>query len=168
MNHLRQSKIYRHKFRNQLQTAHGKWSERESIVLREQDEEGRVSFGELCPTPGFISSQLDELYPIVKDWEMGNDYNDNTLISSAISCIRSEIWDPPITRKTTKEVFTAELYSNKTKERVFELEKLLSGKRFKNLFTPSGMKNQLQFFKSLKISDLARMGAELEAKEYFE
>ncbi len=114
MNHLRQSKIYRHKFRNQLQTAHGKWSERESIVLREQDENGRVSFGELCPTPGFLSFQLDDLYPIVKDWEMGNNYKDNILISSAISCIRSEIWDPPITRIATKEVFTAELYSAKT------------------------------------------------------
>ena len=40
--------------------------------------------------------------------------------------------------------------------------------RYKNLFTPSGMKNQLQFFKSLQISDLALMGAELEAEEYFE
>ena len=40
--------------------------------------------------------------------------------------------------------------------------------RYKNLFTPSGMKNQLQFFKALQISDLARMGAELEVEEYFE
>ena len=28
------------------------------------------------------------------------------------------------------------------------------------------MKNQLQFFKALQITDLARMGAELEAEEY--
>ena len=115
MNHLRQSKIYRHKFRNQLQTSRGNWSERESIVLREQDDEGRVSFGELCPTPGFHYSKLNDLLPIVKDWELGNDYKDNPLIKSAISCIGSEIWDSPINQKGTKEVFTAELYSTKTK-----------------------------------------------------
>ena len=114
MNHLRQSKIYRRKFRNQLQTSRGTWSQRESIVLREQDGEGRVSFGELCPTPGFHFFQLDDLFPIVKDWELGNNYKDNPLISSAISCIGSEIWDSPIKHKATKEVFTSELYSTKT------------------------------------------------------
>jgi len=39
--------------------------------------------------------------------------------------------------------------------------------RYKNLFSPSGLKNQLQFFKPLKISNLARLGASLELREHF-
>jgi len=37
--------------------------------------------------------------------------------------------------------------------------------RYKNIFSPSGLKNQLQFFKPLRISDLTRIGSELEARE---
>jgi sporadic carbohydrate cluster 2OG-Fe(II) oxygenase len=34
--------------------------------------------------------------------------------------------------------------------------------RYKNIFSPSGLKNQLQFFKPIAISDFAKVGAELE------
>lgn len=37
--------------------------------------------------------------------------------------------------------------------------------RYKNLFSPSGLKNQLQFFSPLRVSEVARLGALLEAKE---
>jgi len=37
--------------------------------------------------------------------------------------------------------------------------------RYKNLFAPSGLKNQLQFFKLLRSSPLARLGAALEERE---
>lgn len=37
--------------------------------------------------------------------------------------------------------------------------------RYKNLFSPSGLKNQLQFFSPLRISDVARLGSLLEARE---
>jgi len=40
--------------------------------------------------------------------------------------------------------------------------------RFKNLFAPSGIKNQYQFFKPLRISNIAKMGAEVEAGEIFD
>lgn len=40
--------------------------------------------------------------------------------------------------------------------------------RYKNLFSPSGLKNQLQFFSPLRISALARLGAAFEAKELLE
>mgnify|MGYP001406378839 CR=1 FL=1 len=37
--------------------------------------------------------------------------------------------------------------------------------RYKNIFSPSGLKNQLQFFKKLKTSDLIEIGSELELKK---
>jgi sporadic carbohydrate cluster 2OG-Fe(II) oxygenase len=37
--------------------------------------------------------------------------------------------------------------------------------RYKNLFSPSGLKNQLQFFMPLRVSGVARLGSLLEAKE---
>ena len=37
--------------------------------------------------------------------------------------------------------------------------------RYKNLFSPSGLKNQLQFFKLLRSSPLAKLGSKLEMKE---
>jgi len=37
--------------------------------------------------------------------------------------------------------------------------------RYKNLFAPSGLKNQLQFFDPLRISEVARLGSLLEARE---
>ena len=36
--------------------------------------------------------------------------------------------------------------------------------RFKSLFSPSGLKNQMQYFKLLQVSDLVKIGADLEAK----
>ncbi len=124
MNHFRQSKIYRHKFRTHLQTAHGIWSERESIVLRQEDEQGVVSFGELCPTPGFVSYHLDDLIPMVKDWEKGNSCINHNFLSSAVSCIGSEIWNSMTPQEDFKEVFTAELFlsspSFKSKARVYK------------------------------------------------
>jgi sporadic carbohydrate cluster 2OG-Fe(II) oxygenase len=37
--------------------------------------------------------------------------------------------------------------------------------RFKNIFSPSGLKNQLQFFKKIKISDLVEIGSSIELKK---
>lgn len=37
--------------------------------------------------------------------------------------------------------------------------------RFKNIFSPSGLKNQLQFFKKLNISNLVKIGSSIELKK---
>lgn len=37
--------------------------------------------------------------------------------------------------------------------------------RYKNLFSPSGFKNQLQFFKPIRVSDFARIGSEVEMQD---
>ena len=37
--------------------------------------------------------------------------------------------------------------------------------RFKNIFAPTGLKNQLQFFKKIKESDLVKYGSQVEFEE---
>ena len=74
MNPNRQYRIYRHEFVTPLQTAHGFWCERVSIILREEDKKGRISFGELCPTPGFLDIPINELVPIVQRWVLGQTF----------------------------------------------------------------------------------------------
>ena len=46
---------------------------------------------------------------------------------------------------------------NKEKETRFSLNI-----RFKNIFSPSGLKNQLQFFNKLQVSDLTEIGSNIE------
>ena len=43
-----------------VRTAHGPWMEREGIVLRLEDEQGRVGFGEVAPIPWFGTETLAE------------------------------------------------------------------------------------------------------------
>lgn len=52
---------------------------------------------------------------------------------------------------------------NKEKETRFSLNI-----RFKSLFAPAGKKNQLQFFESIKINNLTKIGVDFESGEIFE
>ena len=109
MNPNRQYRIYRHEFVTPLQTAHGFWGERVSIILREEDKKGRISFGELCPTPGFLDIPINELVPIVQRWVLGQTFEVNPLMQSAISCMASEIWDSTFGENDSSSFFSAEL-----------------------------------------------------------
>lgn len=51
---------YRRKFKNPLATAHGSWEFREGIVVRLEDQDGRIGFGEIAPVPWFGSETIDE------------------------------------------------------------------------------------------------------------
>lgn len=53
-------KTYRLPMRTPLRTAHGLWSEREGIIVRLEDEAGRVGFGEIAPIPSFGTETLAE------------------------------------------------------------------------------------------------------------
>lgn len=39
--------------------------------------------------------------------------------------------------------------------------------RFKNLFSPSGLKNQLQYYRPINISNITKIGAKIDSKEKF-
>lgn len=45
-------------FRQPLQTAHGLWAKREGLLLRFEDEQGQVRFGEVAPIPWFGTETL--------------------------------------------------------------------------------------------------------------
>ncbi len=51
---------YRRPLRNPLRTAHGLWAEREGLLLRLEDENGRVGFGEVAPIPWFGTETMAE------------------------------------------------------------------------------------------------------------
>ena len=53
-------KTYRLPLRVALRTAHGLWTEREGIMVRLEDEAGRVSYGEIAPIPSFGTETLAE------------------------------------------------------------------------------------------------------------
>ena len=52
MKHQRRYFLFRQTFQIPLKTAKGVWGHRASLVLREDDGNGGVSFGEFSPIPG--------------------------------------------------------------------------------------------------------------------
>ncbi|MDI1335134.1 MAG: o-succinylbenzoate synthase [Lacunisphaera sp.] len=53
-------KTYRLPLPAPLRTAHGRWTEREGIMVRLEDEAGRVGYGEIAPIPWFGTETLAE------------------------------------------------------------------------------------------------------------
>jgi O-succinylbenzoate synthase len=53
-------KAYRLPLQTPLRTAHGVWKEREGIIVRLENEAGRVGFGEIAPIPWFGTETLAE------------------------------------------------------------------------------------------------------------
>ena len=53
-------KTYRLPLSAPLRTAHGAWTDREGIIVRLEDEAGRVGFGEVAPIPWFGTETLAE------------------------------------------------------------------------------------------------------------
>jgi o-succinylbenzoate synthase len=53
-----QTKPYHRRFRQPLQTAHGLWVWRQGLLVRVQDCQGRVGYGEIAPMPWFGSETL--------------------------------------------------------------------------------------------------------------
>jgi o-succinylbenzoate synthase len=92
MNASRQFRIYDEKFAFPLRTAHGVWEGRRSMILREEKEDGLVSFGEAAPTPGFADCSLDDLLPAGRAWVRGESLSNSPIFHSALSCLASEIW----------------------------------------------------------------------------
>lgn len=53
---------YRRKFKQPLITHHGIWDVREGIILRLQDQDGKISFGEIAPISWFGSETLEQAW----------------------------------------------------------------------------------------------------------
>lgn len=57
---------YRLPFRAIVRTAHGPWSERDGVLLRLEDPQGHIGFGEAAPVPGFGNESVDEIETALK------------------------------------------------------------------------------------------------------
>jgi O-succinylbenzoate synthase len=66
MDYRFQFKPYRLPLRAPLRTAHGSWMEREGILVRLEDEAGRVGFGEIAPIPWFGTETVAEAEEICR------------------------------------------------------------------------------------------------------
>jgi O-succinylbenzoate synthase len=139
MNELRQFRVYKHKFSTPLVTSYGKWEAKESIVLRRKDNNGNVTFGEVSLTPHFFSYTIDDILPNIFKWSKGESFTNNELISSAISCMESEIWNKEHEVNADKIIVSAEILNSE-----------ISGKT-KCLKKKIGIKNVIQEIKDFKL-----------------
>ena len=82
------SKSYRRPLRAALRTAHGMWTEREGIIIRLEDDAGRVGFGEIAPIPWFGTETIAEAEEICR--KFGATVADETLdaVSERFGCVR--------------------------------------------------------------------------------
>jgi O-succinylbenzoate synthase len=58
---LLEFRSYRRRFRQPLATAHGIWKEREGIIVRLRDTDGRVGYGEAAPVPSFTTETIGDM-----------------------------------------------------------------------------------------------------------
>lgn len=70
-------KKYRLPLRVPLRTAHGWWAEREGLILRLEDDQGTVGFGEIAPIPWFGTETMVEAEEILR--QFGNMVPDELL-----------------------------------------------------------------------------------------
>ncbi|MCD8481330.1 MAG: hypothetical protein LR015_00825 [Verrucomicrobia bacterium] len=62
MRYHMQWKVYTRRFRVPLETAYGIWSERTGVLLRLEDDAGRVGFGEAAPLDQFGGETLQDVF----------------------------------------------------------------------------------------------------------
>jgi o-succinylbenzoate synthase len=81
-------KRYRLPLRAPLRTAHGRWEEREGIIVRLEDESGRVGFGEIAPIPWFGTETLAAAEEICR--KFGTNVAGDTLdaVPEQMGCVR--------------------------------------------------------------------------------
>jgi O-succinylbenzoate synthase len=98
---------FRRDFRKPLRTASGTWGYRDSIVIRIEDANGNLGFGEVAPTIGFRGESLAAAERFLVQWRPEMDIPaDLPLCGSAISCAKSELWR---TKPARSQVETAAL-----------------------------------------------------------
>ncbi|MDD3180562.1 MAG: o-succinylbenzoate synthase [Opitutaceae bacterium] len=81
-------KTYRLPLPTPLRTAHGCWNVREGIIVRLEDEIGRVGYGEVAPIPWFGTESLEEADRICR--ELGDSVTDEILdaVPQRFGCVR--------------------------------------------------------------------------------
>ena len=97
-----QHRVYRLAFRTPVRTAHGVWSEREGLLLRVEDGNGRVGYGEVAPLPWFGTETLEQAVELCGS--LGGQLAGDTLtrIEPRFRCVRFALASAldPVSEKT--------------------------------------------------------------------
>lgn len=81
-------KTYRLPLRAPWRTAHGRWTEREGIIVRLENESGRVGFGEIAPIPWFGTETLAEAEEICRKFGTQVDAAQLDEVPERFGCVR--------------------------------------------------------------------------------
>lgn len=81
-------RAYRLPLATPLRTAHGLWTLREGLILRLEDENGRVGFGEVAPLPWFGTESLAEAEEVCR--ALGDKFPAELLgsVATRLGCVR--------------------------------------------------------------------------------
>jgi O-succinylbenzoate synthase len=86
--------LFRQSFVCPIKTARGVWTDRVSLVLRQDHENGFTSFGEVSALPGFIDFNLKDAQKEAELWSKeGGNIDNFSIIGPAISSLESNIWE---------------------------------------------------------------------------
>lgn len=82
---------YRLPFRSVVRTAHGPWGEREGVVLRIENDQGRVGYGEAAPIRWFGTESADEVEEACR--QLGEWVEEETLeaVPQKLGCLRNAL-----------------------------------------------------------------------------
>jgi o-succinylbenzoate synthase len=88
MSHRLEFRRYCLPFRSAVRTAHGPWLAREGIIVRVEDEAGRVGFGEAAPIPWFGTETVAEDVAVLAGLGAAADIGIPGRIDEGLGCLR--------------------------------------------------------------------------------
>lgn len=108
MNTLREFKFISQKFDRPHISSNFSWEIRESIVLRELNDNGEFVYGEIAPVPGFpFQPQISDVLVESEKWVSNQKLLSSSPLAPALSCMKSDIWktkiNPPL-KKIKKSI----------------------------------------------------------------
>ena len=93
MNTLREFKFISQKFDKPHISSNFSWEIRESIVLRELNDNGEFVYGEIAPVPGFpFQPQISDILVEAEKWAAYQKLLSSSPLAPALSCMKSDIW----------------------------------------------------------------------------
>ena len=107
MKKKKEFKVLTQKFKKPIKTSNGLWKFRESIVLRQTEENGKSSYGEVAPTPGFNSHKIKDLEQEAKKWQETDACSEFPTLMTAITCLQSSLWGKD---QFSQETLTSRLF----------------------------------------------------------
>ena len=112
MNEVRQFRHIKQKFNHPIINSYGNWFERDSLVLFTRSNDGAVAFGEVAPTPGFLSFDFENVRRETERWVSGEEIHESSPLQPAISCLKADFWNSSWIPER-KEICKSRLYFEK-------------------------------------------------------